>query len=257
MFDIPAFQKRRQSKFGSEIYYFHEIDSTNAFAEQLAREGCPEGTIVIADSQSAGRGRNKNQWHSPPSVNLYFSIVLRPDISCLNRLPFVCGLAIANTLKQQGLLADLKWPNDILINNKKISGVLVQTAVEENALLFAVAGFGLNINATEFPFDLQSSATSMTLETGTMFSRESILAAILFEFETLYQGITLTPWIEFAREVEIHSSYLNGCEVLIQQEGRVLHGITRGLDAQGGLILETENGNLAIYSGDVQACRKK
>jgi BirA family biotin operon repressor/biotin-[acetyl-CoA-carboxylase] ligase len=257
MFVTADFQCQRNGKFGSEFYFFDQINSTNLVAEELARGGCQEGTVVLADSQTSGKGRKGNAWYSPSGCNLYFSVVLRPDVRKLHYLPFLCGMAIVNTLQQRSIHSELKWPNDVLIRNKKVCGILVQTAFEENRLQYAVAGCGLNVNEMHFPAALMNSATSMSLETAEHYSREEILAQILLEFEFLYERIDRISWNEFVQELEKHSPMLNGCDVLIQLEDRVIEGITQGLDQHGGLILNVQGQLTTVYSGDVQKCRRR
>jgi len=131
VFDVQDFEKRRRRNFGKPLYYFETVRSTNSLAEELAREGASEGTLVIANEQTEGKGRKANSWYSPPDCNLYFSLILRPDATRLTYVPFLAGLAVVHAAKSHGLSADLKWPNDVLINEKKVCGILVQTVSDE------------------------------------------------------------------------------------------------------------------------------
>src|SRR5262245_38716964 len=126
-FNVIEFQHMRRSSIGSEFYYYNQIDSTNRVAENLAQHSFREGITIIADSQTAGRGRSNNQWFSPAGENIYATLLLKPDASYLHRIPFVAGLAIAKTLAALGLKIDLKWPNDLLVNDRKIGGILIQS----------------------------------------------------------------------------------------------------------------------------------
>jgi BirA family biotin operon repressor/biotin-[acetyl-CoA-carboxylase] ligase len=255
-FDVAKFQHRRKGAFGSQVFYYDEIDSTNRVAETLARQNQSEGTIVLANLQSMGKGRNTNQWFSPKDVNLYCTLVLKPSRENLHRIPFIAGLAIAQALSAHDLSVDLKWPNDVLIGERKIAGVLVQSAIEGDVLQYAIVGIGINVNVTDFPAELLSTATSIALEKAAV-QREQLLANLLFEFEELYGKMNLTSWDDFSELIAKHSSYLQNCHVEIKTTDGVTEGTTAGLDPFGGLILKTVTGQVVIYSGEVKACRKK
>src|SRR5262245_50206615 len=145
-FDVANFQHQRMSSFGSEFYYYGEIDSTNRIAEKLSQQSFNEGIAVVADSQTQGRGRGNNHWFSPAGENLYCTLLLRPEAYYLQRIPFIAGLAIAEALRELGLQIDLKWPNDLLAGNRKIGGILVQSAMEAGVMKYAVIDFGINVN---------------------------------------------------------------------------------------------------------------
>lgn len=256
MFNVHDFEKRRKGTFGKPLYYFETLGSTNSFAEDLAKEGASEGTLVLANEQTEGKGRKANSWYSPPDCNLYFSLVLRPDPSRLTYVPFLAGLAVVHAVKNHGLEGDLKWPNDVLINEKKVCGILVQTVSDQTPLAYAILGCGINVNSS-FPPELQETATSIAIENGRSVAREPILADFLLEFERRYERIDRMPWSVLCRELESTSSYLRGCEVEVRESGGTVRGITEGLDGFGGLILRTEEGSRVFYAGEIQSCRKK
>lgn len=257
MFDVAEFHTRRKSDLGKELHYFEVIESTNATAEQVATEGAAEGAVVLANEQTAGRGRMDRTWFSPAAQNLYFSIVLRPDADRLHFLPFMAGLALVRALAAVNVQAELKWPNDVCVGSKKLAGILMQTSMEKNKLRYAILGVGVNVNTTQFPEQLVEIATSIAREKRELVHRESMLASILFEFERLYRQIRDLDWKEFVEELQKHSTYLTGCPVCVSESDRVVEGITAGLDAYGGLILETPTGKKVVYAGDVQSCRKE
>lgn len=256
MFDADNFLRLRKGNFGGEFYCFDRLESTNQTALTLAERGSPEGTVVLANEQTKGRGRKGSHWYSPRDVNLYFSILLYPDLSRLQYLPFAAGLSVVRALETIGLKSDLKWPNDILVRGKKVSGVMIETSIEQSRLQHAVVGCGVNVNDRMLPTELQESATSIALEKGSAISREALLASILLEFETLYEKIDGMTWAEFSLEVEKHSTYLNGSHVRILQDGEAFEGVTSGLDAYGGLILTSPSERRVFYAGEVQSCRK-
>lgn len=257
MFRVTEFGKIRAGNFGTPFFYYEQCDSTNVIAEKLARQDCPEGTIVLANEQTAGKGRKGNEWFSPPDKNLYFSIILRPEMDRLKYIPYIACLSVIRAVLESGIYGDLKWPNDVVVNERKLCGFLVQTAIEEQELQFAVVGCGINVNTTEFPESLRSIATSVALETGRAEDRERLLASVLLELEKLYEKIKTAEWEEFAREVEEASSYIRDCPVKVIQDGRTIEGTTQGLDALGGLKLLTAKGEETVYAGEVLSCRRK
>jgi len=258
MFNVENFEISRRGSFGSPFHYFPKLDSTNRLGEELARQGASEGTVVLTDEQMSGIGRKGNAWFSPPGENLYFTLILRPDESRLHYIPFIAGIALVRLLAGYRIPADLKWPNDIIVQDKKICGILIQTAVEQNRLRFAVLGCGLNVNTASFPAELGETATSIRSIKGEVLEREPVLAQLLLEFQTLYETISDMPWQELCREVESVSSFVRNCEVVIREQERDFRGITEGLDPFGGLIVRAPEGEARIfYAGDIQSCRKK
>ena len=257
MFDVQKFHKYRKGDFGKDLIYFDEVDSTNRVASDLAKNGAAEGTVVLADGQTQGRGRNSRIWYSPPGVNLYFTVVLFPPLDRLHYLPYVAGLSVARALEPLGIPSELKWPNDILVDGKKAGGVLIQTSIEQNRLQFALAGIGINVNAVHFPDELQPIAISLTQVLGKKIVREQLLADILFDLEQLYGRIARMSWEEMAELVGRHSSILTGCAVEIEQQGEIKSGVTQGLDSMGGLIVQTAAGREIFYAGEIVSCRKR
>jgi BirA family biotin operon repressor/biotin-[acetyl-CoA-carboxylase] ligase len=257
MFDVRKFHEFRKGDFGKRLIYFDDIDSTNRVASDLARSGATEGTVILADSQTQGRGRNTHTWYSPPGVNLYFTVILFPQAERLHYLPYLAGLSIAQALDQLGIDCDLKWPNDILIDGKKAGGVLIQTSIEENRLQFALLGIGINVNTVSFPEQLQSIATSLAQVLGREIDRENFFAHLLFEFEQLYGRIAVMSWEELTDLFSRRSSILQGCHVQIEQQGEIKTGVTAGLDSMGGLVLQTPAGREIFYAGEIVSCRKK
>jgi BirA family biotin operon repressor/biotin-[acetyl-CoA-carboxylase] ligase len=241
----------------SELYYFDQLESTNKTAEQFAKKGAADRTIVVANRQTGGKGRKGNTWYSPPDVNLYFSIILHPPMNRLHYLPFITALAIVKSLQGEGLHADIKWPNDILVSHKKIAGILIETSVEQGQLSYAIIGAGINVNQSEFPDELKSIATSILLEKETAVAREKFLPAVLSNLESFYSNLSDLTWGDLASEVEKHSTYVRGCSVTMTAGDGTVEGITAGLDSFGGLMIETPAGSKTYYAGEVQECRKK
>jgi BirA family biotin operon repressor/biotin-[acetyl-CoA-carboxylase] ligase len=223
------------------IHRFESIDSTMTAAAELAREGCPHGTAVVADEQTAGIGRHGHSWHSPKGAGLYVSIILRlPETVPVVMLAL--GLAAREAIiETTGLQPDLRWPNDVLIGGLKCAGILAQ---REGAAV--IAGIGINISHTEFPDGLD--ATSLLLA-GAATSREEVLARLL---QAVDRYCSEKPE-EIRRAFEASSSYARGLRVRVDQGG--IEGLTQGLDKSGFLIVRQDNGQDAtILAGGVRPC---
>jgi BirA family biotin operon repressor/biotin-[acetyl-CoA-carboxylase] ligase len=239
-----------------EIFHFPETDSTNLRAKVLADQGAPEGTIVVAESQTGGRGRKGRSWFSPALTGNYVSLILRPAIlpNEAPRLTLLTAVAVAETLKAMTLLPiRIKWPNDITTGGKKLAGILTQISTEMDAVDYMIVGLGVNVNTTpgDFPDDLGESATSILIETGAPCSRIDLLRLFLETFENWYclfrkSGFSsvLERWKNLAdiigRRVSVH--YLDH-----RHTGEVLD-----VDQDGILILRDQKGALQkIVSGDI------
>lgn len=241
--------------FGRRLRFLAEVDSTNAFAAELARNDAPEGTVVVADTQTAGRGRLQRQWHSPPGQNLYFSVILRPQVMP-NRAPqlaLVTGLALCRALR--GMFPDLdpraKWPNDVYLEGRKLAGILCAMVSEMERVHHLIVGIGVNVNVTDFPAEIADRATSLQLATHNEISRPELLAAILGDLERAYD-----QWLEAGLDSfldEWHAaSHLTNREARIEVVNEQVRGTVLGINAQGALRLREPNGNVReIIGGDV------
>jgi BirA family biotin operon repressor/biotin-[acetyl-CoA-carboxylase] ligase len=224
---------------GREIHWFDTIGSTMTEAARLAAAGAPEGTVVGADEQTGGVGRHGHSWHSEPGSGLYVSIVLRRALALPN-LTLALGLAAADAITgTTGIECDLRWPNDLLIGPRKCTGILAQ--LEDTAV---VAGIGINVNHDAFPEDIAPLATSLRLASGQVYAREPLLLALLRAIDRWIQrGDVLA---EFARR----STYVRGRRVIVDG---LTTGTTAGLDPQGFLMLDCDNGQtIRILAGGVR-----
>lgn len=241
--------------FGRHLVFLESTDSTNLFARARAREGCPEGSVFVADFQSGGRGRMNRRWVSPPGVNLYCSLVLRPAVAPMRvpEITLIAAVAVHKALLAgfPGLEPVIKWPNDILVQGRKLCGILCEMESEPDVASVVVVGFGLNVNLDPLPEELCGTATSILLETGAPASRARLLAEILNQFERLYDewhaeedlGFVL-PWLE-------RHSWLHGKEVAIEQFRKTLSGRVTGLSREGHLLLQGADGTVsAVSSGE-------
>lgn len=238
-----------------EILWFDRTESTNTTAKAMALSGAPEGTLVLAESQTAGRGRKGRSWHSPTRDGLYASLVLRPRLllAQAGRIPILASLAAADALTSLGLSSvRVKWPNDVLLGGKKVAGVLTELGAEMDSVDYMVVGLGMNVNMRRFPRRLQGSATSLLLETGGRFLRYTVLVQYLTRFQTYYgryaegiHGDILERWRDLAGVI--------GRGVFVEAEGSRPGGTVQDLDEDGALIVQSRDGvRVRVSSGDVR-----
>jgi len=236
------------------VSYFATIDSTMLEASRLAMAGCEQGTVVIADEQTAGQGRHGRRWHSEPNAGLYVSIVLRPSLlaDSLPVLTLALGLAAADAIGQaNGIACDLRWPNDVMVENKKVAGILVQLV--DSA---AIAGIGVNVNHTKFPPEIAGEATSIKMISGRAQSREQLLVALLIAVDR-WCGVLEGQGgrAEILRMFSQRSSYARNKRVRVEQGALMLEGTTAGLDPSGFLIIRQDNGKeQLVLAGGVRPC---
>jgi BirA family biotin operon repressor/biotin-[acetyl-CoA-carboxylase] ligase len=238
------------------LHHFYKIESTNTAAMSAAAEGAPEGSVFLAEEQTAGRGRGSNSWQSPRSTGIYCSIVLRPTLppSDVLVLSLAAGLAVRAAIQTEDsrVSADLKWPNDVLIDDKKVCGILTEMNAEATRVRYIVVGIGLNVNQTSFPKEL--SATSLRLATGSEWSRVELLAALLKsldrEYRQLLEGSSARESI--LRRFAENSSWVKGKAVRVEENGSGFEGTTEGLDSRGFLQVRTPKGLQTVLSGTVR-----
>jgi BirA family transcriptional regulator, biotin operon repressor / biotin---[acetyl-CoA-carboxylase] ligase len=236
---------------GRTVEWFESIDSTMVRAAELARQGGPHGTVVGAEEQTAGVGRQGRPWHSEKGAGLYVSIVLRLPVEA-RALPVVMlalGLAAQEAIAHAASLApDLRWPNDVLIGGRKCAGILAQ--LEGDAI---IAGIGVNVSQTRFPPGLATPATSLLLE-GARVPREDLLAALANAVDHQCSVLVKDGPAAILRMFEASSSYARGRRVRVEQADGEILGVTRGLDESGFLIVEQDGGKLTkILTGGVRA----
>jgi BirA family transcriptional regulator, biotin operon repressor / biotin---[acetyl-CoA-carboxylase] ligase len=245
-------------RLGCRILCWTETGSTNLEASRLAEEGAPEGTVVIADSQSGGKGRLGRQWVSPPGVNLYCSVILRPKISPLaaSQLTFLSAVAVARAITACTRLSPrIKWPNDILINGCKVAGLLNELSAETDRIKYVVLGIGVNLNMTsdQFPEDLRSPATSLYLAGGERVNRVYFVQNLLKELDDLYDTYLMDGYASI-RSAWLQQSCVLGRRVQVDVGGgQVYAGMVTGLDEQGALLVRRDDGfDERILAGDVK-----
>jgi len=243
--------------FAERLHHYFRIGSTNAEAMDAAARGEPEGSVFLAEEQTAGRGRGGHSWLSEKSSGIYCSVVLRPEISPADTLAIslAAGLAVRAAVREvTSLVADLRWPNDVLLAGKKFCGILIEMNAEPTRVRYLVLGIGLNVNQSSFPSDLKSEATSLRLETGRTWSRVELAAALLKSLHREYRGLVSgrgKPAAEIIRRFEEASSSARGRQVRVEEEGGY-EGITEGLDASGFLRVRAGSGVRTVISGGVR-----
>ncbi|MDE0861569.1 MAG: biotin--[acetyl-CoA-carboxylase] ligase [Akkermansiaceae bacterium] len=232
-------------EWASKIIFIDECASTNDEARRLAREGLVHGSLVLTERQTAGRGRRGQAWSCPPGESLACSFLLRPEepMQLWSRFSLVAGLAVAEALDGFGLAAEVKWPNDVWVHERKICGILVESAGDS-----VVIGIGLNINTLKFPEDLVHPATSIALENGEVAEREAVLVAILDRLRIRSRQIGSS----FSELLETWNTrcVLRGKRVTLQTNGTRKTGVIEGLSANGELLLRTAEGLEKILHAD-------
>ncbi len=243
------------------ILTFDSLGSTNTEALEIARKGAEEGLCIVAREQTAGRGRHGRTWVSEPDDGLYFSIVLRPSLppESLPLITLMAGVAVHETLTELGLAPDIKWVNDVLVNEKKISGILAETTMTETGLA-VVLGIGINIRRTNFPHELAGRATSIEdalRDPERLPTPEQLTAILTGHLSRLYEKLTSPGGSEdILNEWRERSTYYAGKRVIVRSFDQTLIGTTDGLDPNGALRLRKSNDELAIIqAGDVEQLR--
>lgn len=245
---------------GKVIHSFNTVKSTNEIAHQLAEKGAPEGTIITAEKQTLGKGRLGRSWHSPEKMGIYVSIILRPKFSP-DKAPgisIMSALAVAETLisnKVQNV--QIKWPNDVLLTGRKVSGVLTELSAEKNKINYVIVGIGVNVRQSEsdFPPNIRNIATSIQRETGQDFSRVELLKKLLVNFEkeyALYKKNQLGKSLARIRKI---SSLLKQ-EVALKWNGALVTGMALDIDPTGSLLVQSGENRLSISSGEVTIVKK-
>jgi len=253
---------KRQLKgtlFGKRIYHFFKTDSTNRVALELGHAGEPEGTLVLAEEQSAGRGRAGHTWHSERATGIYVTLLLRPKLAPVQAplLTMMAGLSAHTAVEAvTGLAVDLKWPNDLIVRGKKAGGILTEMHAEPGMVRFVVVGIGLNVNQERFPGELAGIATSLRQETGKIQSRMELLVRLLREFESDYNRFLREGIASVVQRFEVVSSYAHGKKVRVTNGTESYVGTTAGLGPEGLLQVEREDGRVVtVISGDVAEAR--
>ena len=238
---------------GKTVHFARETDSTNLWIKRLAKEGAPEGTLALAEFQSAGRGRLGRSWEVPEGTSVMMSILLRPKFEpqYAPMLTLVMGMAVAKAVKKLGFDVSIKWPNDVVVSHKKICGILTEMGVRDGKIDYAVIGVGINVNIKEFPEEMADKATSLYLESGREFDRSQIPGLVMEAFEEYYEKFAATCDLRGLKEEyeSILANYNQPVRVLAKEP---YEGVARGITDGGELLVEKTDGTIvAVSAGEV------
>lgn len=239
-----------------EIRYFDRTDSTNLRAKAMAADGAPEGTLVIAEEQTQGRGRRGRNWFSPPGAGIYLSLILRPGILPQEapRFALLTATAVAEAVREITMLETrIKWPNDILVGGRKLGGILTEISMEMDKVEYMIVGLGLNVNLAReaFPPDLQELGTSIQVEMGRFLPRLPLVRRILEKFEETYQEYQRQGFASIRSRWQAFTDMI-GRTVAVDTMGRRFTGEVMDFDEDGYLVVREHNGGpVRLFSGDV------
>ena len=234
---------------GKTVHFARDTDSTNLWIKRLAKEGASEGTLALAEFQSAGRGRLGRSWEVPEGTSVMMSILLRPKFEpqYAPTLTLVMGMAVAKAVKSLGFDVSIKWPNDVVVSHKKICGILTEMGVRDGKIDYAVIGVGINVNIKEFPEEMADKATSLYLESGKEFDRSQIPGLVMEAFEEYYEKFAATCDLSGLKEEyeSILANYNQPVRVLAKEP---YEGVARGITDGGELLVEKTDGTIATVS---------
>jgi BirA family biotin operon repressor/biotin-[acetyl-CoA-carboxylase] ligase len=260
--NLKVLEERLAGKlFGRKIYYHSETGSTNDEAFSLGKACAPEGTSVIADSQREGKGRLGRSWHSPRGANIYTSVILRPQMesSEISRIPIMAGVAVAEVMDAfcPGKIS-LKWPNDVLLNEKKVCGILSTAKITAGKIDFIVLGIGINVNMSgnQFSEEIRDSATSLFVETRREFPREDLIISLYENLEKWYKQLTQKGFGAI-KENWLNLAPMIGQMVQVVFKDETIRGKAAGIDDDGSLILVDEaNKEIKVMAGDATIIKR-
>ncbi|MSO19302.1 MAG: biotin--[acetyl-CoA-carboxylase] ligase [Acidobacteria bacterium] len=251
----------RHERFGCPFHFYETMDSTMTEAARLAEAGAPTGTLVMAEEQTAGRGRLGRQWVSESGAGLYFTLILRPTLApaATPMLTLMAGVSLAEAVRPfVSDRVDLRWPNDLLISEKKCAGILVEMRADPERAQserrwHVLLGIGINVNNTEFPEGLETEPTSLLLEAGQPIPRVDLLISVLKRLEEDYNSLLVDGAQPILKRFSTISSYASGKRVRAGEDGHFITGTTEGLTPEGVLLLRRDDGGLEkIIAGHVR-----
>lgn len=258
MLDQASVRNIFRGKFiGKEIYFLESTESTNDKALEIGKKREDSaGIVVVADSQTKGKGRLGREWISPPGVNLYFSVILKPDILPAEApmITLAAAVAVASVLRTwKGIPADIKWPNDIMVKGKKVGGILTEMKTRGKEIDIVVVGIGLNVNMPldELPEDIRSATTTLEIEKGAPSDRAGLLAGLLAGFDNAYKNLLngnkralINGWLSLNCTI--------GNRIMVRDQDRIITGIAENIGQNGELVVKLESGETeVINAGDV------
>ncbi len=240
---------------GHPVTFYESLDSTNIRAKLDAEKGAPQGALVVADMQTAGRGRRGRSWNSPAGTNVYFTLILKPDFEPgrASMLTLVMAMAVAEGIEQTcGVEALIKWPNDIVVGGKKVCGMLTELSVQQEYIQYVVIGAGVNVGRQEFAPEIAATAACLEEECGREIPRAGLVANIMKSFEGCYEEFLKT--LDFSAMKNAYNKRLVNCDrqVCVLDPGGEFTGISRGINDRGELLVELPDGSVTtVYAGEV------
>jgi BirA family biotin operon repressor/biotin-[acetyl-CoA-carboxylase] ligase len=240
---------------GCEIHGFRSVSSTNSVAHRHAIKNAPDGTIIVTGRQTAGRGRLGRSWMSPPKLGIYLSVILRPTVAPAQApgLSLVAALSVAEAIRHYpGLSAMIKWPNDVLVNGKKVAGVLTELSAELDRINFVVIGIGINVNhePKDFPSELADRATSLQIEQGRPVNRVRLVQEVLLQLEKRYLQFLKSGLKDQLKAIKDYSSIL-ARQISIRHDNKTLVGTAIDIDVDGALVVSVGRRTLKLLSGEI------
>ena len=240
---------------GANVVFFEETVSTNNEIRSLAEQGAPHGTLAVAEQQLGGKGRRGRVWTSPAGVGIWMSMLLRPQIDPLaaSMLTLVMALAAKKGIEiSTGLKSEIKWPNDLVLNKKKICGILTEMSTEDECIRYVITGIGINVNIDEFPGELAETATSLKLEKGENIRRSPVISAVAEAFEEYYDIFLETCDMSILKEEYNRELANTNREVMVLDPKGQYEGTALGIDNEGSLLVKKKDGTVAsVISGEV------
>ncbi|MBY9081681.1 biotin--[acetyl-CoA-carboxylase] ligase [Paenibacillus sp. HN-1] len=249
-------EERRRAGWGGLLRRVDTVVSTQEAAKELAEQGAPEGTAVMAEEQTGGRGRLGRKWHSPKGKGIWMSAVLRPSIplQLTPQLTLLAGAAVCAAIRREtGVDAGIKWPNDLLVNGRKLCGILLESCAWPSGLQYTIAGIGISANLTEedYPEELREIGTSLLIESGQEIDREELARAVLKELETLY-GVYLEQGLDPIAALWSEMSVTLGRRVMLRTPEGPQEGTALRLEEDGGLVVRRRDGETeTLYAGEI------
>lgn len=248
-------QKKQNKWAGCKILHYDRIDSTNNKAKCFGREGALHGTLILAEEQTAGKGRLGRTWDSPRGKAIYMTLLLRPQLAPeqASMLTLLAALAVADGIRAvTGIAAQIKWPNDIVVNGRKLCGILTEMNADSNGIRYVVVGIGINCNMHSFPEELDQTATSLLLETGKEQSREKLIAEVLHAIEYYYEVFIQTKDLTNLKIIYEQQLVNYNRKVRVLSPEKEYIGISRGINEKGELLVEDTNGQVhVVRTGEV------
>lgn len=240
---------------GQNCLYLDTVDSTNNYAKRIAEEGASDGTLVMADEQTGGKGRRGRSWETPKGANIAMTLLLRPKIrpEHASRLTLLTAMAVALGIRKvTGMDAGIKWPNDVVIHGKKVCGILTEMSTEVDYINYVVIGTGINVNQESFPEEIRHIAGSLSVELGHKISRAELAASIMEALERIYEIFLQTEDLSKLYE-EYNGICVNrGHLIRVLEPGHEYNGTTDGINENGELVVHKENGEtVCVYAGEV------